>query len=303
MSFGYQKVARHVGRLFELNRDYLAACFEREKKRTIEPIEKTHATKILTEAPCCFVLSTGRCGTGLLTKLLKKNKRILVKHQPAPELVYASSILHSMQKEDIKNIDSFKLAVLAARFELVRDAYYRNRYLVETNNRITFFTPTLSTIFKKSKFIHLVRHPGDFVRSGLRRGYYSPELIDHQRLFPVLGSDAYIKWDQMTRIEKIAWQWNEVQLSANKLKGNINSSRFLTITSEELYTNPTTIETIYNFLEMECPFSPKEITGMLKRPVNKQREGQYPHYNQWKAEDKKQLQRWATCASFYNYTL
>jgi hypothetical protein len=36
----------------------------------------------------CFVLSTGRCGTQLLTTLFELHPKVDAHHEPAPELVY-----------------------------------------------------------------------------------------------------------------------------------------------------------------------------------------------------------------------
>ena len=48
----------------------------------------------------------------------------------------------------------------------------------------------LGELFPKAKFIQLVRHPGDFVRSGIRRKYYSGNENDDSRITPLIN-DQY----------------------------------------------------------------------------------------------------------------
>ena len=50
------------------------------------------------ESEPCFVLSTGRCGTALLTKIFEQHSDIDVHHTPTPELVYYSKLAHENQK-------------------------------------------------------------------------------------------------------------------------------------------------------------------------------------------------------------
>jgi hypothetical protein len=214
--------------------------------------------------------------------------------------VYASAQAYQQVNEDPQILH---FAALSARFDLVWQAYVRGRTLVETHNRITCFCPALSEIFSRSKFIHLVRHPGDFARSGLRRGYYSPRVVHDGLWEPGDDDPVRQRWDEMTRIEKVAWLWNEVQSFAEDFKERLDEGRILTVRSEDLYSESETTRSVFRFLDVDNPLPVHRLTRLLRRPVNAQKTGNVPPYAQWPESDKASLRRWATQASTYGYDL
>jgi hypothetical protein len=117
-----------------------------------------------------FVLSTGRTGAALLTELLLLADGVDVHHTPRPELVRVSRRAY---EEIGGNLDLFVEVFKTAREELLLQSVRRGRRYVETNNRVTFFAPAAAVEFPDAKFIHLTRDPATFVRSGLRRNWYS----------------------------------------------------------------------------------------------------------------------------------
>jgi len=191
--------------------------------------------------------------------------------------------------------------MLSARFDLVERAYRRGRVLVESNNRLTLFAPALSHIFSKSKFIHLVRHPGDVARSLLRRDYYEDNKARDFRLEPRPGDPAGESWNRMSRIEKVAWFWNVIQSFAEDFKQEVGSDRVLTIRSEDLYTSTDAVRAIFRFLEVDASVSERRLAKMLRRPVNAQRTGNLPPFGDWSPADQDALWRHATMAPRYGY--
>jgi len=249
------------------------------------------------EARCCFVLSTGRCGTKLLTNLLGLSREITCEHSPSPELVYFSKLAYEASHE---NSDKFRLGIDMARYELIRDAFLRNKIYVETNCRITFFAPFLANVFKQAKFIHLVRHPGDVVRSGIRRKWYERHTADVGRIVP---GDNLNNWNRMTQIEKIGWLWNETNLFIEHFKSHLeNTDKITFVKAEDLFSKAETSLKIFEYLQVEPP-PDKKIGRKINHPVNVQREGDFPEYNQWDSEQKEQLKKYAILSSTYNYNL
>lgn len=249
--------------------------------------------------PYLFVLSTGRCGTGLLTEILSASPRLRVEHNPKPELEYVSSVIH----RDNIDKDALEIAVLAARFDLYfLDTFLRGKIYVETNNRISFFAPALANLLPNAKFVHLVRNPADFVRSGMRRGYYQEGVVQYQRL----DGSNYSPWNTFSRLEKVTWEWNEINRKIEGFKSNVENERVLTINSESLFKDPATTFKVYDFFAIENPFlgqnGSRMLTKMLSRPVNKQEKGGFPKYSDWNEVDKKAFQRIATLASKYGYS-
>lgn len=248
-------------------------------------------------ARCAFVLSTGRCGTALLTDLLGRSSALEVVHSPRPELEYASAEAHATTAD----VAALELAFLAARYEALVNASLVGRTYVETNNRITFFGRGIAKLLPNAKFIHLVRHPGAFVRSGIRRGYYEPSAFQPQRLRPrrVAG------WATMSRVEKIAFEWQEINAAVEHLKQEITPERVMTLTSERLFEDPDAAPAVFRFLEVADPFATdaEALKARLSEPKNAQSVGKFPVYHQWSEDDRAALRRIATLAAVYGYKL
>ncbi len=262
---------------------------------------KARSEEIL-EAQYCFVLSTGRCGTALLTKILENSSSLLVRHNPRPGLELVSSVVH----KDRPSLESLWLAVLAARFDVCfEEAFQRGRIYVETNNRISLFAPALGELLPNARFIHLVRNPADFVRSGMRRGYYAEGVVQHQRLRPK-DNQTY---SEMSRLEKVAWEWNEINASIEAFKMRVPADRVMTINSESLFKGDPEgmVSTVWDFLDVPNPFvgqsGAKRLGRLLERPVNKQESGSFPKYPQWDDDKKESLRRVAKLANYYGYDL
>lgn len=250
--------------------------------------------------PYLFVLSTGRCGTKLLTEIFSRSPDLWVEHSPKPELEYVSSIVH---REEY-SLNALQLAVLAARFDLFfMRSYCSGKIYTETNNRITLFAPALAKLLPNARFIHLVRDPAAFVRSGMRRGYYDAGVVQHQRL----DGSRLPYWGSFTRLEKIAWEWNEINTRIEDFKANVDESRTLTIKSESLYRDTAITAKLFDFIGIDSPFQgergARALCKMISRPVNAQKAGNFPEFTEWSPPDKAALKRVAKLAKKYDYPL
>ena len=237
--------------------------------------------KIFAEMHPVFVVSTGRAGSELLVKLMNESKMGSIYHEPRPRMFYSSKLIFE-RKIDIQ---SKQVAYLNARYDLLKKAYLEENRFVETNNRNSFFIVALSKLFPKSKFIHLVRHPGDFVRSGIRREYYRGNENDDSRITPLADDEIYSSWTNLSDIQKIGWLWNTTNDFIEKEKVYLNDNNFLLIKSEDLFSKPDTYNEICNFLDH--PFlSQKKIRSIISKPINKQKQSFYPKWKQWSKIEK-----------------
>lgn len=295
-------ISTQLKKLLILNYDSLIASYERVQFRRLNHSSNNRgfpsAEDVLNQ-PYVFVLSTGRCGTRLITNILSASPRLRVEHNPKPELEYVSSVIH----RDNVCREALKIGVLAARFDLFfLDTLLRGKIYVETNNRISFFAPALAELLPNSKFIHLVRNPADFVRSGMRRGYYTQDVVQYQRL----DGSCHFTWNAFSRMEKVAWEWNEINLKIEDFKTDVDANRVLTVNSECLYKESATTFSIFDFIGVKNPFSGqsgcKALKKMLAKPVNKQEKGMFPKYSDWSETDKRAFQRIVTLASKYGYS-
>ena len=243
-----------------------------------------------------FVVSTGRAGSELLVKLLHKSKIGNVYHEPRPRMFYGSKLLFESEQD----LESKQIAYLNARYDLLKKAYLEENRFVETNNRNTFFIRALNKLFSKAKFIHLVRHPGDFVRSGIRRKYYSGNENDDSRIKPHVIDKAFDSWDRFSDIEKVGWLWNTTNNYIEKEKKHINPDNVLLIKSEDLFLKTDTYNKICNFLSHPL-LSNKEIDRIIKKPINKQRQSFYPKWQDWLEDDKSSLINITPLGKNYGY--
>lgn len=292
-------LAAHGRRLIAVNRDYFLGILERRRQMATREGTFPDPAEVMAEARCCFVLSTGRCGTKLLTTVLERLPSVIVEHQPVPELQYASATIHN---ECVTDPVALRLAAIAARFNHVTTAYLRGRQYIETNNRITFLARPLAELFHRSVFIHLIRHPGEYVRSGMRRGYYTDARMEHEQLHPLLGTEANVRWLSMDRLERIAWQWNETQQYIEEFKATLPAARVMTVRAEKLFTEPSTTLQICRFLGLKpgAGFA-RTLERRLRSPVNAQRSGTFPTFDEWPITERDKVARWAPLGIEYGY--
>lgn len=261
--------------------------------------QKTANWKEIQGINSVFVLSTGRAGTKLLTNILKKYSELWVEHSPSPTLAQQSSLIYQ-EKVSGKLLE---WSFLHARLDLLSHTYRAGLHYVETNNRISMYAPAIANLLPHAKFIHLVRHPGEFVRSGMRRGYYDtmdPEQWGH--LVPRRNDPIFHTWQNLNRIEKISWQWNEINRQIETFKQTIDSERVLFIKSDNLFSSPETSRKIAQFMGIE-PIENEKIKRILQKKVNRQTRGDFPKYPDWSTEEKDSLKRMAQLASSYDFKL
>ena len=293
-------MAYYLAEWQKLNARFVRTVIKNYKfsKRTNITYGESFEIEFLSDVKPVFVLSTGRCGTEFLTKILNKIIGFDVYHSPKPEMIFFTKYAYANYNkatEEIKNI------LKAARLELILESYLRNRRYIETNNLITFFAYAAAEVFPRAKFIHLVRHPASFVRSGIRRNWYSGDnLHDLGRIKPLRNSENF---NRMSKIEKIGWLWNETNQFIENFKKNIDENRrILFMKSEDMFTNIDRLQDIFQFLEVNV--ERKYLVNQISRkPVNRQKSGDFPPFDKWSDDDKIKLKKVCTLAGFYEYQL
>lgn len=217
------------------------------------------------EAEPCFVLSTGRCGTELLTKLFQTNRKLRAYHTPSPELVYYSKYAYENWSTKYNELQT---AVDTARYELIRNSFILNKKYVETNNRITFFAYQLAQLYPKAKFIHLIRNPISFVKSGLKRDWYTGKNPHDEGRIELNDPE----WTGYTNEKKIAWLWNETNKFIESFKESVNRERTLTVFAENLFNKVEESRRIFDFISVEAPADNK-IKKLISKPINPGKKG------------------------------
>ena len=245
---------------FEFNTKYWKALKIRAKLHGHLKDSDVLPEDVLAQAAPVFVLSTGRVGTMLLTRLFELEKGLNIEHEALPEMLYTGKLAYA----DPSNIEFTKGAFMAGRYEAIRDCQLQNLRYVETNNRLTFFAPAMAALFPNAKFIHLLRHPDSFVSSGIQRNWYTGKTItDEGRIAP--AKDSGIERQQ----DKIAWLWNATNAFIDDFKEGAGKDRTLTVRSEDLFSNTEEAERILNWLDFKADKT--SIQKVLNRPVNTSR--------------------------------
>jgi hypothetical protein len=254
---------------FEFNTKYWKALKLRAKLHGHLKDSEVLPEDVLANAAPVFVLSTGRVGTMLLTRLFELENGLHIEHEALPEMLYTGKLAYA----DPSNIEFTKGAFMAGRYEAIRDCQLQNLRYVETNNRLTFFAPAMAALFPNAKFIHLLRHPDSFVSSGIQRNWYTGKTItDEGRIAP--AKDLGIERQE----DKIAWLWNATNAFIDDFKAGAGKDRTLTVRSEDLFSNAEEAERILNWLNFKADKT--SIQKVLNTPVNSSRKKKTPQeYN------------------------
>lgn len=234
-----------------------------------------------------FFLSTGRCGTMWFSELLEKNKTLMVAHSPKPALAHQSKIAYEVLSKDIitsGEINLLKELFFASREQMLRYSFKTQRRYIETNNYISFFAPILKLIFPDAKFVHLYRHPGQFVRSGIRRRYFEEGNPDDLKRIHPLDNDQKEMWNSYNRVQKTSWLWNETNQFIEKFKAQNEKSCF-SFNFNQL--NLENIIDLFEFMEITIPIS--EVKKALNKNYNVQKTGSFQNYENWDVHMKEEL--------------
>jgi hypothetical protein len=229
-----------------------------------------------------FFLSTGRCGTLWFTKLMENVKEAAAFHNPSPPLVEQSKSVYECRAKEKGSALLEGELFLAARENLLRQAYHHDKVYIETNNRISFLAYGILEKIPNARFIHLYRNPFSFIRSGVNRGWYSGHSKhDLGRIEPVIGDQYYNRWVKMSQLEKIAWLWKETNQFILDFVKVLQSEAFFTYNFDE--NSPEKLRELFDFLDFNYKSSYDLRIG---KAVNIQKKISIPSYEKWSKEEK-----------------
>lgn len=231
-----------------------------------------------------FFLSTGRCGTEWFTHMMKKGTNTSVFHNPTPNLSVQNKFIHKLitEAKDISSTDEIaKQLLFTAREQYFRYAFKTGKRYIETNNHITFFAHTLAKLFPTAKFVHLYRHPGDFVSSGMNRGWFESNIAATEKIINPIDKSL---WDNYSSLEKIGWVWNETNSFIENFKKEYPNRTF---SYDFTKRNVTELSQLFAFLDINL--SASSLEKSLNKKRNQQKNQQFPSYKNWNEDDKKNL--------------
>ena len=251
-----------------------------------------------------FFLSTGRCGTQWFAKTLHGTKGTAVFHFPQPDMAlyncyaYEKFAQYQLNYPD-ETIRALSNLFLAGREQYFRHAYKSEKRYIETNNHITFFAPIIAKLIPQAKFVHVYRHPGEFVRSGIRREWYQAKGLPNRQIVPVTSPYQNV-WENFSHVQKIAWLWNETNQFIEQFKKSIADDQSYTFNFNELDEN--SLQGLISFLDLKTNIS--KLGKRIHVKDNQQSSNSYLDYEEWDATQKHELRNICLpLAKTYGYQL
>lgn len=190
-----------------------------------------------------FAIGTGRCGTHLLTSLMEPIGQVDANH--IQDLDGDSFYRYCAWNQ--LNVDLGGL--IEKRKQWVRQSEEKDRIYFESNPYLSFHIEPLHQHLN-AKFIFIIRNPEDVIRSHIVKGWYEfdPEIYDinkavgyqyGMRMNHFFGriipkDETFIEWRQLSRVGKLSWMWNTVNLKIYEQLKRLPLDCFFTVKIEEL---------------------------------------------------------------------
>jgi hypothetical protein len=254
-----------------------------------------------------FILNTGRSGSAFIKTIFDQFDSIEAHHEAFPNLFLLSNFAYSNQQ----NIEALEKIFEAARMELILKSAIENKIYIESNQCLVFYVNQIKHLFPQARFIHLTRHPGDFVRSAIMKGWHKNDSV--WELGRIKSSNKQ-KWDSFSQTEKLSWVWHSTHNYIEQFK-LIHNDSFLTLRLEDLIADTVNFKELLTFIGVDNHLTNKQIEDVLSHRVNKLtiskdepnnmfKTSDYPKYNKWNAEEKDKLKNIVQESSDkYNYEL
>jgi len=239
-------------------------------------------------ARCLVVLSTGRVGTDTLAHLLDLSPGVRAYHEPRPLLVAERLDAYHHIDEDP---DRFARIFIEARSRRLASAWLAGKLYAETSARLTFFAPVIAEMLPQARFLFLHRHPGDVVRSGMRRGWYDHHPNDAFRLYPGDDDPVRSEWDAWDPFTKICWYWHAYNDFSLRFVRHIDPLRVMSLRSEQLFdASSGAASQIFDFIGEPAP-PQEQIETQLASRHNAQSMRDFPRFDAWSDQQKQTLYR------------
>ena len=226
-------------------------------------------------------------------------------HEPYPTLqLYPDFAFHNPRRRKLLSEVFF-----TARTEKLLKTYISGNKYIESNQCLTFFAPEIKKLIPKAKFVHVVRHPGDFIVSAIKKGWYKNDTIwEYGRV-----KSGKRNWDSLTQEEKLAWLWNATNTYIEEFKQELDPGSFETFTFEALTSNVADTSELLQFCNI-TDIPEGKLQGLIETKVNEIDIASHEPPNMFKTRDVKRFMMWEEdqrenlrpllpLASLYNYNI
>ncbi|MCP4052089.1 MAG: sulfotransferase [Mesoflavibacter sp.] len=277
------------------------------KFQHIHHVSKSYLNDFFENYKPVFVLNTGRSGSAFIQTIFNHFDRVDSYHEASPNLFLLSNYAFSNQENEEVLTKIFE----ASRLELILKSSVNQKIYLESNQCLVFYINQIFKIFPKARFVHLTRHPGDFVRSAIMKGWHKNDSVWEMGR---IKSEEKDLWNSYSQIEKLGWVWKETHNFIELSKTN-NHKNFLTLRLEDLTSNIETFKILLEFVGIDNHLTESEIKNILNVKVNKvnisknepenmHKLSSYPRYDEWNKMDKESLMALVgNLCKKYNYSL
>jgi len=254
-----------------------------------------------------FILSTGRTGSKFIARLLEQAANVKAFHEPRPTLQYFSNFAfhHQHERQILTRL------IDGARMEMILEVFIQDKVYVESNQCLTFFAPELANLFKESRFVHLIRHPGDFTRSAVRKGWHKNDSIWESGRLRMADETT---WGNMDQTGRLAWLWDTTNRFISGFIRQLEPHRTSVFRIEDLVSDVEGVRDLLAFVGAEDVPVEKiqkmqeekinEPVILPNEPPNMQKVPDFPEYGQWPVESRIQLQHYCKeLTAAFNYDL
>lgn len=239
-----------------------------------------------------FLITPGRSGTKSLVDFCKRNTPFYSVHAPTPWLASIGFAYH----QGAITPDAARYAFYSAREKYLKDSYERNLVFFDGDCKNLPVSLEIARLLPNSKFLHLVRNPRSFIKSGLARGYYKEkpcEMWGH-----LLPNQTCEKTRPVSQIEKIAYFWNEANNIAEYVKAELGASRVLTLRAEDMFDDSSVARDALNALGFGNYLVGDESQGLKKLNAQK---GGIPSSKETLEEIERAIEDFCSTRSIYQY--
>lgn len=214
------------------------------------------------ENKVAFAIGTGRCGTQFLARIMA--------HEPEVKSVHERNALNETFHRYAKwyNLPIDDEGFLQTKFLEISEDLTKNNFSFEASAFLSVSTKELYERFG-AKIILLVRSPEKVVNSYIAKGWYENDFYYSNKSLalgyqennsfhhflgrPVPIGDKFDEWKNMSRVGKLAWYWNELNLKAINILKEIPEDFWMVKKIEEL--NYEGYQEICAFLNIDSQIS------------------------------------------------
>lgn len=148
-------------------------------------------------------------------------------------------------------------------------------------NGMKFYAHSIAAVMPRARFVFIHRHPAEFVRSGMRRGWYDHHPADGNRLTPRPDDPAASKWSEWQSLEKICWLWDATNRYFLAFLATIPRERQLSFAFDDLMNFETGhYRDLFTLVDVKPP-SVDEAREVLTVRHNSQDSAEFPEYDRW----------------------